>query len=87
MENLSSFEKQLAAVTEIEPDEWDMAMLTESDTEEDTTTTPIADVRELRDCNGKISLHMPKELHLKLPANAKDNGVSLNQFIIYKLAQ
>ncbi|MDR0248783.1 MAG: type II toxin-antitoxin system HicB family antitoxin [Oscillospiraceae bacterium] len=46
-----------------------------------------ADTGEWRKCNGKISLRVPKELHHSLLASAKENGVSLNQYIVYKLAR
>jgi predicted HicB family RNase H-like nuclease len=37
--------------------------------------------------SGKISLRVPKELHAELAEQAKENGVSLNQFIMFKLAR
>jgi len=37
-------------------------------------------------CNGKISLRLPRSLHRDLVKSAKDEGVSLNQFILYKLS-
>jgi antitoxin HicB len=37
--------------------------------------------------NGKILVRLPKSLHKELIKKAKEEGVSLNQYIIYKLAQ
>jgi len=81
------FEQRLEEVPEIEPDEWDRVMLAEIDAETDDTTVPLEAVRAYRECSGKISLRVPKELHYKLLEGAKDNGVSLNQFVMYKLAK
>jgi len=36
--------------------------------------------------SGKILLRMPKTLHAHLIAAAKVEGVSLNQYILYKLS-
>ena len=81
------FERQLENTPEVEPDEWDKQMLAEIDKEADDTITPLESVRAYRECSGKISLRVPKELHFRLLEGAKDNGVSLNQFIAYKLAK
>jgi hypothetical protein len=35
----------------------------------------------------KISFRIPKSLHADLVNTAKDEGISLNQFILYKLAK
>lgn len=37
--------------------------------------------------SGKIVLRMPKTLHWRLAGEAKQEGVSLNQYMIYKLSQ
>jgi len=44
---------------------------------------PLAD----SDLNGKFLLRLPKELHRKLAYEAKEQGVSLNQFMLYIMAQ
>jgi len=36
--------------------------------------------------NGKIALRIPKSLHAKLIEQAQNEGVSLNQYCLYKLA-
>ena len=81
------FEEMLSKLPEVEPDEWDLQMLSEIDAQADDTTTPLETVRTFRECSGKISLRLPKELHYKLIEGAKENGVSLNQFVVYKLAK
>ena len=62
-------------------------MLAEIDAENDDETFSLEAVQAYRECSGKISLRVPKELHYKLLASAKDNGVSLNQLIVYKLVK
>jgi len=84
---VDEFEAKLAAIEEVEPDEWDKEMLSEIDEETDNSTIPLEAVRARRECSGKISVRVPKELHFTLLENAKENGVSLNQFIVYKLAK
>ena len=87
MEKLTpeEFEKKLAQIPEEAPDEWDLALLASIDRTEEMTS--LEEVRALRECNGKISVRVPRELHYKLLKRAKANGVSLNQFIMYKLAE
>jgi len=36
--------------------------------------------------SGKITLRMPKSLHARLALESKTEGVSLNQYMLYKLA-
>lgn len=81
------FLKKVAATPTTAPDEWDLKMLAEIDTETDHTTMPLEVVQARRECSGKISLRVPRELHYKLQERAKANGVSLNQFLVYKLAE
>jgi antitoxin HicB len=70
--NKNEFEKKLKAIPEVEPDAEDLELL------------KIAGRAEY---NGKISLRVPKSLHKALIEDAKKEGISLNQFILYKLAK
>jgi len=83
---VDEFEAKLASIPEMAPDEWDMKMLADIDAEKDNSTTSLETVKTRREYSGKISIRVPKELHQLLIEKAKDNGVSLNQFIVYKLA-
>jgi Uncharacterized protein encoded in hypervariable junctions of pilus gene clusters len=69
--NKLDFEAKLASIPEVEPDKDDKELL------------------ELagRDYNGKILLRLPKTLHRELASNAKSEGISLNQFLLYKLSR
>ena len=44
---------------------------------------PIAE----KDLTGKFLLRLPKDLHQKLALEAREQGVSLNQFMLYLMAQ
>ncbi len=83
----AEFEEKLARIPEAEPDEIDMQMIAEIDAEPDKSAKPLEAVKALRECSGKISVRVPKELHFDLLERAKNNGVSLNQYIVYKLAK
>ena len=39
------------------------------------------------DYSGKFVLRLPKQLHQRLSIEAKEEGVSLNQYALYKLAR
>ncbi|MCL2698532.1 MAG: type II toxin-antitoxin system HicB family antitoxin [Oscillospiraceae bacterium] len=88
---VEEFEKKLAAIPTVKPDEWDLRMLAEIDAEaDDSPGVPLEEVHRLRmakEYSGKISLRVPKSLHRELTQAAKHEGISLNQFILYKLAK
>ena len=84
---VAEFEKKLADISEVEPDAWDLEMIAKIEEEADNSTVPLEVVQAKRECSGKISLRVPKELHYALLESAKNNGVSLNQYIVYKLAK
>ena len=46
-----------------------------------------ADALTIDEYSGKLLLRIPKELHRELARAAKENGVSLNQYALYKLAK
>lgn len=84
------FEKRLNAIPEVEPDDFDKELLEECKNNPECNEYGC-DLDELKSrvkhANGRISLRVPKELHAELIESAKDNGVSLNQYIVYKLAK
>ena len=43
--------------------------------------------QEMDGVNGRISLRIPRSLHKKLKDAAALEGVSLNQYVLYKLAK
>ena len=80
----AEFEKKLQSLPEEEPDAQDLAMLTEAKAENDGSTTSLKDLEAY---SGKLNIHIPRSLHQKLSQEAKADGVSLDQYILYKLAQ
>lgn len=43
--------------------------------------------RSVGDYSGRLNIRIPKSLHQRLSQEAKSDGVSLNQYILYKLAR
>ncbi|MCL1820501.1 MAG: type II toxin-antitoxin system HicB family antitoxin [Oscillospiraceae bacterium] len=81
------FLKRVEATPIADPDEWDLEMLSSIAKETDHSTVTLDEMKARRECSGKLSVRIPKDLHHTLIENAKQNGVSLNQFILYKLAK
>lgn len=87
--NDRELEMRLAEINAREPEE---------PTEEDLAAIQAAEAnpeyitledfkREMEGCNGRISLRIPRSLHKKLKESAAVEGVSLNQYVLYKLAK
>lgn len=75
-------------IREVKPDALDLAMLEEADAVNDGSTVSLEALREELDgYSGKILIRIPKELHKTLAMEAKENGVSLNQYAVYKLSK
>jgi len=54
---------------------------------EDSELFNAMQVIQDKEKSGKIALRIPKSLHNELANAAKEEGVSLNQYCLYKLAQ
>ena len=84
------FAKLLKNAPEVAPDEIDIEMLAEIESSSEHEYILKEDYeaeREKRTYNGKIALRVPKSLHQNLVEAAQKEGVSLNQYCLYKLAQ
>lgn len=82
------FAARMAQIPEVEPDEIDIAMLKAAEEENDGETISLDEFKKSHEeYSGKVSLRVPKELHRELAEAAKRNGVSLNQYALYKLAK
>ncbi len=55
--------------------------------ENDTDQLATFEEHEAREMSGKLVIRIPKILHLELKQEAEKNGVSLNQYILYKLTR
>ena len=86
----SQLQVRISKIAEVVPDEIDLQMINGyegEDSEEHTHWEDYKAKREDRTFNGNISLRVPKDLHRELVATAKEQGVSLNQYCLYKLAR
>lgn len=82
------FEAKLKTLPTEKPDELDLEMIRAADKENDGGTVSLEDFkRSLEDYSGKLVLRLPRSLHKQLTEAAKIEGVSLNQYMLYKLAR
>ena len=85
--NKDAFINKLAGIQVAEPDDLDLQMLSGIERASDATTIPYEQLRDEVEYSGKISLRLPRTLHKELSERAKREGVSLNQYAVYKLAK
>ncbi len=69
------------------PTEADLAAFAEADAEDPAEAVTLTEYKESREFSGRLLIRVPKELHQSLVEKAKANGVSLNQYALYKLAK
>ena len=68
--------------------EEEAASLARAEAEDDGTAVSLEEFkRELEDYSGKLVLRIPRSLHKELKEAAMEEGVSLNQYMLYKLAR
>lgn len=84
--NKADFEAKLNSMPIAVPDEQDNEALSRISQSKDTDTISHEQLTADIEYNGKISLRLPKSLHKDLVVNAKKEGVSLNQYLLYKLS-
>lgn len=86
--NPSEFSAKLASLPVEEPDDVDLAMMADAEQINDGSTVLFEEFKQnLTDCSGKLNIRIPRSLHYRLREEARQDGVSLNQYILYKLAQ
>lgn len=88
--SLDEIEKRFAEIDagEMEdPTPEDLAAFEAADAEDPADTVTLEEYKARREYSGKLMLRIPKELHRQLAEAAKENGVSLNQYALYKLAR
>ena len=86
----SEIEARFAEINALEPevptqDDLDAIARANAESPEDTVT--LEEYKAQREYSGRLLLRIPKELHKQLVEAAKENGVSLNQYALYKLAK
>ena len=83
--------QKLAAINALPPvklDEAESAMLAEAESMDDGSVMSLDTFKaSLEGYGGKILLRVPKSLHKRLAAEAQLEGVSLNQYALYKLSR
>lgn len=88
---MQEIEKRFAEINAREPEELtpeDAVTLAAAEAMDDGTAIDLETVkRELEGYSGKIILRIPRSLHKTLKEAAKVEGVSLNQYMLYKLAK
>lgn len=82
------FEARLKALPTEEPDDIDKAMLAHAEAINDGTTVSLEEFKaSLEEYSGKLVLRIPRSLHKALKEAAAVEGVSLNQYMLYKLSR
>ena len=87
----SEIEKRFAQIDALEPEVLsaeEVASLAAAEAMDDGSTVSLEELRrELEEYSGKLVLRIPRSLHRELKKAAEVEGVSLNQYMLYKLAK
>lgn len=81
-------EKRFAEISARQPEEAsaeDLAAIAAAENEESISLDAFK--ADLEGYSGKLVLRIPRSLHKRLKREAESEGVSLNQYMLYKLAQ
>lgn len=71
-----------------EPTEADLQAIAAAEAEGYESAVPLEEfMKSVEGCSGKLSLRIPRSLHKRLKQQAMAEGVSLNQYAIYKLTR
>ena len=84
-------EQRFAEINAREPEELtpeEAASLAAAEAMDGGTTMPLDEFRKsLEEYSGKLVLRIPRSLHKELKEEAAAEGISLNQYMLYKLAK
>lgn len=86
----AEIEKRFADINAAEPEELtadDLRAIDAAEAEDPNEAITLEEYKEQRDYSGKLMLRIPRNLHRELAQEAKENGVSLNQYAVYKLSK
>lgn len=88
--NQSEIEKRFAEINSRAPEHLtpeEAAHLAEAERIDDGSTVSFDDLKkELEEYSGRLVLRIPRSLHKALKEAAAVEGVSLNQYMLYKLS-
>lgn len=86
-----TFEERLDIIDSRKPEvpsESDLQAIVEAETEGFGSAKPLDEfMQELEGISGRFVIRLPRTLHKRLKEEASAEGVSLNQYVLYKLAQ
>ena len=85
-----NIEARFAEINALEPEtptKEDLEAIAKASEESAEDAMSLEDYKLQREYSGRLLLRIPKELHKQLVEAAKENGVSLNQYALYKLAK
>ncbi len=86
--NAKEFEAKLRKLPVEQPDDIDKAMLADAASMDDGSTVGLDEFRAgLEEYSGRLVLRIPRSLHRSLKEQAELEGVSLNQYMLYKLSR
>ena len=81
---------RFAEINRLEPEnptKEDLEAIARAASEDPEDTITLEEYKQQREYSGRLLIRIPKELHKQLVEAAKANGVSLNQYALYKLAK
>ena len=85
--NQKEFEAKLKQLPVVEPDQMDQDMLAEAEALNDGSSSELEAFKaSLEEYSGKLVPRIPRSLHKRLKEQAAVEGVSLNQYMLYKLS-
>lgn len=87
----AEIERRMAEIAAREPEELtpaEEAGLAAAEAEDDGSAVTLDEFREsLEEYSGRLVIRIPRSLHKALKEEAQIEGVSLNQYMLYKLAK
>lgn len=87
----TEIERRFAEINALEPEEMtseEAASLAQAQAMDDGSTMTLEEFNKgLDEYSGKLVLRIPRSLHKELKDEAAIEGVSLNQYMLYKLAK
>lgn len=87
----SEIEKRFAQIDALQPETLsadEAASLAAAEAVDDGSTVSLEELkRELEEYSGKLVIRIPRSLHRDLKKAAEIEGVSLNQYMLYKLTK
>ena len=84
------FEERMKVIDALEAEEptvEDIKAIETAEKEDSAESISLDDYKNHKEYSGKLRIRVPRSLHKELVESAKKEGVSLNQYALYKLAK